>query len=115
MALHTVFIAVTCDEQYSAADVKRELDFGVSFVSSELFDTLTGIHAAHIKQQVQTFTVWTSAKADGCDTYEELLAYEKATGYGYSSQVTTNDIEGIVDAINNELDGELLYHLHAGV
>lgn len=111
MTLHTVLVAVTCDDKYSANDVKQEIEFGISFVSSELFDTLTGVYPVRIKQQVQTFTVWTSAKADGCTTYEELMAYEKSTGYGYSSQVTTDNIDGIVEAVNNELDGELLYHL----
>ncbi len=111
MSLHTVFVAVTCDSKYSAADVKQELDFGISFVSSELFDTLTGIYAAHIKPQVQTFTVWTSAKAEGCDTYEELVKHEFDTGYSYSSVVTTDNIDGIVDAVLNELDSDLLYHL----
>ena len=64
-------------------------------------------------KQVQTFTVWTSAKADGCDTYEQLMAYEKSTGYGYSSQVTTDNIEAIVEAVLNEIDSDLLYHLES--
>jgi len=110
MTKHLVFIAVEVDTKYSANEVASEINYFLPFITSECLDT---IHAtpARIKQQVKTFTVWTANKADGCTTYDELMAYEEKTGYGYSSQVTTDDIEAIVDAVNNELDGELLYHL----
>lgn len=113
MSLHTVLIAVTVDDKYSTYQVASEFKYFLPYITSECLDTVTAVIPARIKQQVHTFTVWTSAKADGCDTYEELIAYEEKTGYGYSSQVTTNDIEAIVDAVNNELDGELLYHLES--
>lgn len=111
MTKHIVCIALEVDSKYSARAVMKEIQHGVQCFDSELFDTLAGVYVA--RTPVQTFTVWTSAKADGCDTYEELIAYEESTGYGYSSQVTTDDIEAIVDCVNNELDGELLYHLES--
>lgn len=109
MTKHIVLVAVEVDVKYNAAAVRKELEYVIPFCSSELFDTLTGVYAA--RTACNSYQVWTSAKADGCATFEQLVAYEKATGYSYSSFVTTDDIESFVDAVGNELDGELLYHL----
>ena len=116
MTKHTVLIAVTVDEQYSANDVRQELNFVVACVGSELFDTLTGTYVAHTKQQVKTYQVWhpdhVAMYADSsADTYEELVAVEAHTDCSFSSFITTDDIDSIVNAVQNEFNGDLQYHL----
>lgn len=44
------------------------------------------------------------------ETYEQLLVAEKETGNSMSSIVTTNDIEQIITAIENETNITLKYH-----
>lgn len=64
---------------------------------------------------VKTYVVWSAdhvamlANAT-VETYEQLTALEDKTGYGYSSVITTDDISGIADAIQNEWNGDMLYH-----
>lgn len=59
------------------------------------------------------YLIWNPAKVannDGCaDTYEELLQTEEEQGYSSSSIITTDDIEAIVTAIQNECDADILY------
>ena len=60
---------------------------------------------------VKTYVVWSAYKAEGCNTYEELLALEKETDCSISSIIVTHDIEQFETAVLNEWDGDLLYHL----
>lgn len=46
MAKHTVLIAVTLDDKYSAVDVKEEFEHAISCIDSETFDTIDAIYAA---------------------------------------------------------------------
>ncbi len=114
MAKHIVFIAVEVDDKYSTRDVVKELEYVIPFCSSELFDTLSGVYVP--SKASNTYQVWSSGhiamNADvDVTTYEELLAYEESTGYSYSSFVTTDDIQAFVEAVLNEFNGELSYHL----
>lgn len=59
---------------------------------------------------LQTYIVWNIQRTE-CDTYAELLALEESTGYGYSSEVHTDDIQGVIDAVDNETDAGLGYAL----
>ncbi len=111
MSLHTVLIAVTVDDKYSANEVASEFKYFLPYISSECLDTVSDVIPARIKPQVHTYMVWSSGMADGCDTYAKLTAYEGQTGFSYSSEVTTDNIDAFVEAINNEFNGELLYHL----
>lgn len=113
--LDTVSAVIPARHNTRLLESLYELAFGDGAIDkgyshAEVLAKLREFSDAALKQ-VKTFTVWTSAKAEGCDTYAELLAYEKLTGFGYSSQVTTDNIEGIVEAVLNELDSDLLYHL----
>jgi len=110
MTKHTVLIAVTVDDKYTAFDVKKEIEYVIPFCSSELFDTLSGVHATHIKKS-KIYVIWSAYKAEGCNTYEELIALEKETNCSISSIIVTHDIEQFVTAVLNEWDGDLLYHL----
>ena len=118
MTKHIVCIAIEVDDKYTAFDVKKEIEYVIPFCSSELFDTLTGVHIA--RNPSKTYQVWNSEHVScvadipegyGADTYEELLALEEVTGYSYSSFITTDDIDSISNAIQNEWNGDLKYHL----
>ena len=116
MAKHTVLIAVTVDDKYTADDVRKELEYVTPFCSSDLLDTLTGMYAVHTKRQAKMYQVWNSEhiamyadKPSG--THAELVALEKATDCSYSTFITTDDIESIVTAVQNEWNGELQYQL----
>lgn len=58
---------------------------------------------------LNTYQVWNTQRTE-CDTYAELLTLE-LDGYSHSSFVTTNDIEGIINAIQNETDAGMSYEL----
>ena len=58
---------------------------------------------------MKTFIVWNEDKASAA-TYEELKQREEGTGYSYSSIIETNNIVQFVHAVQNEFDGDLLYH-----
>lgn len=65
---------------------------------------------------VNTYQVWNSdhiatLTGQGVNNHAELVALEESTGYGYSSFVTTDDIDSIVNAVQNEFNGDLQYHL----
>ena len=116
MAKHTVLIAVTVDDKYSAAEVRNELVHCMDYVDSELFNAVSATYPA-TERAPKEYIVWCSehvATLTGkcCGTYEELKEIE-LDGYSYSSWITTDDIEGIVDAVNNEFNGELLYQLRS--
>lgn len=56
------------------------------------------------------YIIWSINKAEGAVTYEELLAFEKSTGYSYSSEIVVDDIVAVMQAIYNETDHDLQYH-----
>ena len=116
MSLHTVLIAVTVDSKYSIYAVASELKYFLPYITSECLDTVTAVLPAHIKQQVKTYQVWhpdhVAMYADSsADTYEELVAVEAHTDCSFSSFITTDDIDSIVNAVQNEFNGDLQYHL----
>ena len=59
---------------------------------------------------VPVYIVWNIQNTE-CDTYAELLAYEALTGYSYSSGITTDDINGVINAVLNETNATLGYAL----
>jgi len=60
--------------------------------------------------ELPTYIVW-NIQRTGCATYAELLAIEEDTGYSYSSEVRTDYIQGVIEAVNNETDAGLGYAL----
>ncbi|MDG1751929.1 MAG: hypothetical protein P8I03_09755 [Thalassotalea sp.] len=53
---------------------------------------------------------WKVAVHDGsADTYEELLETEKQQDCSWSSEVYTSNIEGVIQAIQNETDVDMKY------
>ena len=67
---------------------------------------------------INTYQVWspdhvmmTAEGSGNAETHAELVAIEESTGYSYSSVVTTDDIDSIVNAVQNEFNGDLQYHL----
>ena len=54
---------------------------------------------------MNTYTVW-NIEGTGCDTYKELLILER-DGYAHSSEITTDNIEGIVTMLMQEWNGDL--------
>lgn len=58
---------------------------------------------------LNTYQVW-NTESTQCDTHAELLALE-LDGYSHSSFITTNDIDGIINAILNETNADMGYHL----
>lgn len=114
MSKHIVFVALEVDEKFSASDVKKELGYVIPFRSSHIFNTMTGVYIP--LNPIKTYQVWSRDHVAmianvTVDTHAELLAVEESTGYSYSSFVTTDDIGSIVDAVNNEFNGDLQYHL----
>lgn len=109
MAKRTVLIAVTVDEKYSVNEVAKEVNYLLPFITSECLDTVVSVYPARIKEQ-RSYTVWSSSKAEGADTYDELLAYETCNHGSVSSVIVTNDIAHILEAIYNETDIELKFH-----
>ena len=119
MAKHTVLIAVTVDDSHSVNAVANEIKYFLPFITSECLDTVIDVIPARIKQQVKTYQVWhpdhVAMYADSsADTYEELVAVEAHTDCSFSSFITTDDIDGIVSAVQNEFNGDLQYHLVSG-
>jgi hypothetical protein len=117
MTKHIVCIAVEVDERYTAFDVKKEIEYVIPFCSSELLDTLTGVHVA--RNPSKTYQVWNkdhvAMYADvTVDSWEELVKVEEDTGNSFSSYITTDDIESVVTAVQNEWNGDLEYHLIGG-
>ena len=121
MSKHIVCIAIEVDDKYTAFDVKKEIEYVIPFCSSELLDTLAGVHVA--RNPIKTYQVWNKEHVEcvadipegyGAATYEELLALEEVTGYSFSSFITTNDIDSIVTAVQNEWNGDLQYQLISG-
>ena len=111
---HTILLAVVVDDKYSAQDVKKEFEHAASCIDSETFDTVSGIYTC-FKDTIaaptgHTYVLWSEYKSDGCDTYEKLLAYEEKTGYSYSSEVQTSDIQALINAVHNECDIVLHHH-----
>ncbi len=49
----TVLVAFEVDSKYSASDVKKEIEYLLPFVESELFDTLESMQAIPMKQTNQ--------------------------------------------------------------
>lgn len=116
MTTHTILLAFEVDEQYTAANVKAEIEHFLPFLDSELFNTISAMYPARIKSQVKTYQVWCVEHVDTIagvrvNNHAELVALEESTGYGYSSIVTTDDIEAFVTAVQNEFNGDLEYHL----
>jgi hypothetical protein len=118
MTKHIVCVALEVDDKYTAAAVAKEITHASECIGSELFDTLTGVHVA--RNPIKTYQVWNrehvACVADipegyGADTYEELLALEEVTGYSYSSFITTDDIDSVSGAVQNEWNGDLQYQL----
>jgi len=117
MTKHIVLIAVEVDVKYSARDVMKEIQHGVQCFDSELFDTLTGVYTA--RKACNTYQVWNkdhvAMYADvTVDNWEELVKVEEDTGNSFSSFITTDDIESVVTAVQNEWNGDLEYHLIGG-
>lgn len=44
------------------------------------------------------------------ETYEGLLEFEEKTEGSLSSEVTTDDIDALIEAVYNETDVSLMYH-----
>jgi len=113
MTKHVICIALEVDEKYSARDVKKEIEHGVQCFDSELFDTLGGVYVA--RNATQEYIVWNSEHISmlgfKVECYDDLVKIEEETQNSFSSWVTTNDIEGFVDAVNNEFNGTLEYQL----
>jgi len=59
---------------------------------------------------LRTYIVWNIQRTD-CPTYADLIELECNSGYGYSSEVRTDNIQGVIDAVNNETDAGLGYAL----
>lgn len=114
MAKHTVLIAVTVDDTCTANEVASEIKYFLPYITSECLDTVEDVIAARIKKQVKTYQVWSSDHANmysesRIDCYADLVAAELAEQCSYSSFITTDDIESIVNAVQNEWNGDLLY------
>tara|TARA_R110000772_G_scaffold46677_1_gene106395 strand:+ start:2574 stop:3017 length:444 start_codon:yes stop_codon:yes gene_type:complete len=62
---------------------------------------------------MSTFIFWNKQNT-GCDTYEELLTLER-DGYSYSSCVTLDDPEEVVDCVLNETNADLGYHRYVPI
>ncbi len=112
MAKHTVLVAVVVDDKYTAQEVKKEIEHCASCCDSELFDTVSGVYAAP-ELAAHTYVVWNEYKS-GCATYEELLSHEATAGCNVSTEVNTIDIDALIDAVHNECDVVLHYHLLEG-
>ena len=70
---------------------------------------------------VKSYTVWNPEhvacvsdipEGHSADTYEDLMALEEVTGYSYSSHITTDDIDSVINAIQNECNACMEYHEH---
>lgn len=65
---------------------------------------------------IKQYVIWNPEKlsmdcnlSSDSTTLEGLFEAEKTTGYNYSSIVTTDDIDALIDAIINETDTTLGY------
>lgn len=59
-------------------------------------------------QEVKEYIIWNEGK-NACSNYKELLKYEAITGCSHSSVIRTDDITGIVIALQNEVDVDIDY------
>ena len=118
MSKHTVLVAVTVDSKYDAGDVASEINYFLPFITSECMDTIVATIPARIKNQVKSYVVWNAdhialyAAVDGdydYTTYEGLLGAEKETDSSFSTYISTDDIQSIVTAVQNEWNGDLQY------
>ena len=62
---------------------------------------------------MSTYIFWNKQNT-GCETYEELLILER-DGYSYSSCVTLDNPEEVVDCVLNETNADLGYHKYKAI
>lgn len=57
---------------------------------------------------MRKYVVWNTESSE-CETYSALKQKELLTGYGYSSVVSTDDINGVMTAFQNETNCSMEY------